>query len=234
MALSLAQGSNNTGVASPATPGSLTPTTGDLMLLFIGVIGTSPTITTPTNWTPIQTQFGSVMAIGLYALPAASGAQNPSAALGGTVTGWIACMFDFTGQGSSSQYEANQGSNVIAATSNNVAGFFPSQSLPMTNMLLFYSICRQTATYTPANSGLNWSATQQAASANGLAVDSFWATNPGPGPFPVAGGSLSASVVWKGASAWFNTINAQPVTTDNIGGNLGVYVPTFYQGMIGG
>lgn len=236
MALALAQGSNSTGTLSPATPGSLTTTAGNLLILVIAAVGTNPTIATPAGWTPLRNNAGATLSVATFIFPAnTGGATNPSSALGGTVTGWGAAMFEFSGQGAASQYETLVGSAILTSAVTGLSNVFPSgQNIPQSNMLWFYTVARATATLATANGGLNWSASQQAVNANGVQIDSFWATNPGPGPFPSGAGTLGGAVASNQVGAWFSSILAGVIDQTIVGGNAGVYVPVFHQGMIGG
>src|SRR5450755_1336753 len=95
-------GSANAATAGPALPGSLTTATGNLLILVIAVVGSStPTIGTPAGWTLIETRaFGTTFTVATFAFANnPGGATNPSSTLGGTVTGWIAEMFEFSGVG---------------------------------------------------------------------------------------------------------------------------------------
>lgn len=235
MAIALAQGSSANGAATPAAPGSLTTTSGNLLILVVFVNGTSPTITTPGGWTLLQGINGASTSMAMYALPNnAGGATNPSVTLGGTVTGWAAGMWEFSGQGSNANYESLLGS-FLQTQSNPVINIFANNAqMPQSNMLFVYAVGRTTATYTATNTGIAWSASQNAQSANGVALDFFWGTNPGPGPFPSALGTFSPSVVGRFIGAWFTSVLAQPVVPANVSGNAGYLVGSFYQGTIGG
>lgn len=239
MAIALAQGASNNGTVTPATPSSLTTTAGNLLILVIFAAGTSPTIATPAGWTLIQRNGGAATVFAMFELAGANnpgGATNPSSVLGGTITGWAAGMWEFSGQGSNLNYETLLGSAVTSQTATAIPNVFAGQPgpMPQTNLLWVYALGYVTATLTAANSGLAWSADQNPQSANGVNLDFFWGTNPGPGPFPSAAGTLNASVASRTVGAWFNSVSSQPMTANNIGGNAGYLVGTFYQGMIGG
>lgn len=238
MAIALAQGASNTGAATPATPSSLTVSAGNLLILAIFVNGTSPTIATPAGWTLVQGVNGGATSMALFMQAnTAGGATNPSSTLGGTVTGWACGMWEFSGQGSNANYEQLLGSNIINQSPPPLTNIFAgqaNQNMPQSNLLFVYAVGRATAVLTPANTGIAWSATQNPVNANGVQLDFFWGTNPGPGPFPSAAGSLGAGVNCRTIGAWFSSALASPFTPANIGGQAGYLVGQFYQGMIGG
>lgn len=239
--VTLVQSGSNNGTTTPATPGSLTLTANNLAVLIIAARGTSPTLTTPTNWTQVQKTSGASVTFALYALLPPNntgGATNPSSTIGGTVTGWIASMFELN-----TGLTANEGLVSSAQSAQSTAALtnvFPGASLSGQNLLFFYSVARLTATLTSPVSGLNWSASVQSqAGVQGLSTDSFWASSfaQGGGPFfsfPVGAGTLGSAVASVQIGAWFNANPTGTVTSDIIGGFAGVYVPQFYQGMIGG
>ncbi len=90
------------GTATPATATIASVATSSLLICIIAAIGTSPTIATPTgnSWVQIQKTNGSTVSFAMYMLAnAASGNHVPSAVLGGTVTGWLLCCYEFTQTG---------------------------------------------------------------------------------------------------------------------------------------
>lgn len=238
MAIALAQGSNNNGTTASATPGSLTPTAGDLLILVVGlsVASGSPTIATPAGWTLVATvPVSATIVVAMFMLQnAAASATNPSSAIGGTTPHWAAQMFDFSGVGSSVANEALIGSATSTQSATALPNVFPATQMPQNNMLWCYSVGRVPANaLTAANAGQQWSATQQAVATN-FQLDFFWATNPGPGLFPTAGGTLAAGNPSSQIGAWFQTQLGNSIDYANIGGQAGVYVPGFFQGSIGG
>lgn len=247
-----AQSSTNNGTATPATPGSLTTTAGNLLLLWIAALGTSPTIATPASWTSVQTVNGATLSFALFILPNnAGGATNPSSVLGGTVTGWVAAMLELTATGSN---EALISSATTSQSTAQLTNIFPTnlgQAIP--TELFVYAIARSgnTSISTPTSGLTNWAppgyqlgASQWSASVRpalnvqGLSMDLYWgpAAPAWPCPFPAGAGLLSAAVASVQIGAWLNSAASQPDTAKNnsIGGLAGAYVGPFNAGMIGG
>jgi hypothetical protein len=250
----VSQQSTNNGTATPATPGSITATANNLLVVIIAVLGTSPTIATPSSagtWTQIQKTSGATLSFAMYMQANnGGGAINPSSVLGGTVTGWIAQIYSFPLTGANCGL---QGSTQTAQSTAQMSNVFAGQGTMSPSLLLCYAVARATATQTIQNSGLaplgpggalvgsspsTWITSQQGqAGVQGLSLDFFWGTNlaQGAGPFPVGQGLLSSAVASVQIAAWFNATLSQPSPVGaNIGGNEGIYVPSFYQGMIGG
>lgn len=236
----------NTGTVSPATPGSLTTVAGNLLFLIVGVIGTSPTITTPASYTQIQKAENASISFGAYfRANGPGGAANPSVTLGGTVTGWYALLAEFSQTGANCALQGSAISNNGALTQ--LPNVFSTQSGLRTipNLLFVSAAARpQASTLTWQNSllaGLNsgetWFADPFAqVQSNGIGINFSWGSNlaKGPGSWPISQGVLSSSGVSVQIGAWFNTTASQPSVGSNIGGNEGIYVPTFFQGMVGG
>jgi hypothetical protein len=245
--------SSNNGTTTPATPGSITAVAGNLLVVVIAALGTSPTIATPTStgtWVQIQKTSGATLSFAMYMQANnAGGAINPSSILGGTVTGWIAEIFEFTQTGANCGLQGSaQGAQSTAQLPNIFAGLgamFP-------NLLYVYAVARATATQVIQNGGLapinqsgvvagsapsTWTSSQlPQAGVQGLSLDFFWGSNlaQGPGPFPAGQGLLSSGVASVQIAAWFNTTASNSQVAGNIGGSEGIYVPQFYQGMVGG
>lgn len=243
--VSLPRSSANNGAATPATTGSITAVVGDLLICCITVIGTNPTIATPTGggtWQVLQNQSGSVVTMGTFFLPnSAGGATNPSAVLGGTVTGWVATIYEFTQTGSNCTNQGNAGRSLTQAAVTDIFNGQIGQTIPQ--LLFIMTIGRaSTNAFTPAFTGLGpsntsgWSASVLPQNAQGCQQDFYWGTNlaQGVGAWPTAPGTLGSSAVWKVAGAWFNTLGSNPSFGDNVSGSSGIYVPAQYQGMIGG
>lgn len=245
--------SSNNGTATPATPGSITAVAGNLLVVVIAALGTSPTIATPTSagtWTQIQKTSGATLSFAMYMQASnAGGAINPSSILGGTVTGWIAEIFEFTATGANCGL---QGSNQAAQSTAQLLNIFAGLSQMNPDLLFCYAVARATATQVIQNSGLapinqqgiivgsaptTWTTSQlPQAGVQGLSLDFFWGTNlaQGVGPYPVGQGLLSSGVASVQIAAWFNAALAPAQVPGNIGGSEGIYVPPFYQGMVGG
>jgi hypothetical protein len=245
--VTLVQSASNNGTTTPATTSSITATAGNLLVVVIAALGTSPTIATPTGggtWTQVQKAAGSSLSFAMYMqVNGAGGATNPSAVLGGTVTGWVAGIFEFTQTGANCGLQgSNQNALSVAQLTNIFSNVPAGQSFP--NLLFVYSVARTTATITPANSGLTgqnsgttWSTTvQPQAGVQGISLDTYWGSNlaVGPGAWPTAAGLLSGAVASVAIGAYFNTTASQPFIGDNVGGYSGRYVPNQFQGMIGG
>jgi hypothetical protein len=244
--VTLPRSNSNNGTATPATTGSITAVAGNLLIVVITALGTSPTVATPTSagtWTQIQNVTGSTVTTAVFMQANnAGGAINPSSVLGGTVTGWVAAIFEFTQTGANCGL---QGSANRSANSATVTDVFSNQAGATIPQLLFiYAIGRATDVFTPAFTGLGpggtsgWSASvQPQVGVQGISQDFYWGTNlsQGPGAWPTAPGTLATSTIWKSAGAWFND-TATPVgnVNDNVNGNQGSFVGPYYQGMIGG
>lgn len=229
------------GTATPATATLTGVAAADLLICVIAALGTSPTIATPTGdtWTVISNQSGSGLSFAMFMLAnAGAGSHVPSSVLGGTVTGWICEVFEFTATGPNCglQGSAGQGSAVAQ-----LVNLFPTSGTTLYNELFVYAVARVTATLTPQNSFggplAAWSpSVLPQAGVQGMSLDFFWASGlgQGVGQYPSASGLLSSAVSNRIILAWFNTIAAQPSAQDNIGGSSGVLVGGQYAGMIGG
>src|SRR4030095_2850996 len=120
--VTLAQSASNNGNATPATTSSITAVAGNLLLVLITAIGTNPTVATPTGggtWTEVQKLTGSTVTTALYMQAnGAGGATNPSSVLGGTITGWVAAIYEFsaTGANCALQGSANRSLTQVAVT----------------------------------------------------------------------------------------------------------------------
>lgn len=237
------------GTATPATATLAGVVAGDLLVCIIAVLGTSPTIATPTGdaWIQVQKTQGATLSFAMYILPnAGAGSHVPSAVLAGTVTGWILEVFEFTQTGANCGL---QGSAVLNSAVAQLTNIFPATGNTLSNELFVYAVARATATMTPQNSfqGLSvygaqtslaaWSASVlPQAGVQGMSLDFFWASGlgQGVGQYPQASGLLSGAVASVAIAAWLNTIATQPSNNDNIYGNNGVLVGGNYQGMLGG
>lgn len=240
--VTLAQSASNNGTATPATPSSITATAGNLLVLGITAIGTNPTIATPAGWTLAENVGGTAVTAALFYRPNnAGGAFNPSSTLGGTITGWVAAILEFSQTGANCQ---KQFSRQLSATSATVTDMFASQGNQMIPGLLFvYIIGRATNVFTPAFTGLGpsntsgWSSSvQPQVGVQGISQDMYWGSNLGQGgfsPYPSVPGTLASSATFKAAVAWFNTTATQPFQNANIGGSEGSYQGS-YQGTVGG
>jgi len=245
--------SSNNGTATPATTGSITAVAGNLLVVIIAVLGTSPTIATPTSagtWTQIQKTSGATLSFAMY-LQAnnAGGAINPSSVLGGTVTGWIAEIFEFSATGANC---ALQSSVQTAQSTAQLVNIFAGLQQMQPELLFCYAVARATATQVIQNTGLapinqqgivvgspptTWTASQlPQAGVQGLSLDFFWGSNlaQGVGPYPTGLGLLSSGVASVQIAAWFNTIASPSQVAGNVGGSEGIYVGPFYQGIVGG
>jgi hypothetical protein len=247
--VTLANSSGNTGNATPATPGSITATASNLLILVITAVGTNPTIATPATWTQIRKFQGSTRASAMYMLAGSSqagGATNPSSTLGGTITGWCAIIGEFSQTGNNCGLQGSTSTTFSSQTQ--LTDSFSSQiGQTNSNTLFIYEVDRPTATLTAQNSGsaglnsgeaASWTTTAISEAGNGCATDLFWFSNlaKGPGAWPVAKGLFGSGTNATAISAWFNTVASQPgygVSALN-NGNEGIMVGTYYQGMIGG
>lgn len=237
--VSLPRSNSNNGTATPASPGSITAVAGDALFIVIAALGTSPTIAAPSGFSTIEIVNGATLSCGLFKqLNTGGGAINPNAVLGGTVTGWVAIIVEFTQTGANCGI---QGSNHLASSVAQLTNLFPTTGQTLSNELFIYAVARATATLTPQNSFNSplavWSASvQPQAGVQGLSLDFFWASGlgQGVGQYPQASGLLSAAVASVAVGAWVNTTASQPSNNDNVNGQAGLYVPQQYAGMIGG
>ncbi len=245
--------SSNNGTATPATSGSITAVSPNLLVAIIAALGTNPTIATPTSagtWTQIQKTQGATLSFAMYMQAAnAGGAINPSSVLGGTITGWIAQIFEFPQTGANCGL---QGSAMTAQSTAQLVNIFAGQQQMIPELLFCYAVARATATQVIQNAGLapinqqgmltggsptTWLApTLPQAGVQGLSLDFFWGTNlgQGVGPYPVGQGLLSSAVASVQIAAWFNALINPPGIAANVGGSEGNYFGPFYSGMTGG
>lgn len=229
------------GTVTPATATLASVAAGDLLICVIAALGTSPTIATPTgdNWSVIDRRQGGSLAFAMFMLSnAGAGSHTPSAVLGGTITGWICEVFEFTATNANTGL---QGEASIQNAGTQLANIFPTSGQTLSNELFVYAVARTTATLTPQNSFQSplsvWSnSVLPQAGVQGLSLDFFWASGlgQGVGQYPAASGLLGVNVGFIQIGAWFNTVASQPSNQDNIGGNSGVLVGGQYAGMIGG
>lgn len=257
--VTLPRSQTGNGTATPATAALAGVVSGDLLVCYIGCVGSTATsIATPTGdtWVSVQNQAGSgsgVPSFGMFILTnAGAGTHTPSSVLTGTLTGWIIVVLEFTATG------ANEGLISSAVQTSAVAQLtnaFPvnlGQAQP--NELFLYSVLRIGATTISApTSGLTnwappgyvqgasqWSASQAGlANIQGLSIDTYFgdSNNSWPCPYPGGAGLLSAAVNSVQIAAWLNaqaTIPSAGGTIVNIGGLGGSYVGPFFQGMVGG
>lgn len=250
--ITLAQSGTNNGTATPATPGSLTTTAGNLLVLAIAVAGTSPTASTPASWTAVQNSAGATLTVALFIRPNnPGGATNPSSTLGGTVTGWIAVMYELTATGTN---EGLISSAVTAQSTAALTNIFPTnlgQAQP-TELFLYVVGSLGNNPLSGATAGLtNWappgyaqgasqwsSSVQSQTNVRGLTLDNFWGTSAAawPCPYPTGAGNITNAVASVQIGAWLNSAATQPDTAKaaNIGGLQGSYVGPYNAGMIGG
>jgi len=242
--VTLAQSGSNNGTTSPATPGSLTLTAGNLAVFIVIVAGTSPTIATPASWTLVRKTEQASRSLGMFMLANnAGGATNPSSTLGGTVTGWYAIMLEFPQTGANCGL---QGSAVAFATDNPISNIFGNQKVQtIPNLLFIYTIGAQNtntiSTVLSGTAGLNsgetWSSSvQDTSNSQGNQLHTYWASNlaKGPGSWPTNTTTIDAGGFSYEIGAWFNTTASQPSIGAPTGGKSGLYVPNQYQGMTGG
>jgi hypothetical protein len=247
------QGNKNSGTVTPATPGSITAAAGDLLVVVIAALGTSPTIATPTSagtWVQIQKTQGATLSFAMYMQTNnAGGAINPSSVLGGTVTGWVASILEFTATGANCGL---QGSVQTAQSTAQLVNIFAGLGQMNPELLFCYAVARATATQIIQNTGLapinqqgmlvgsppsTWVQSQfPEAGVQGLSLDFFWGTNlaQGIGPYPVGQGILSSAVASVQIAAWFNAVINPPGNPANVYGSEGSYFGPFYSGMTGG
>lgn len=251
-ALTLAQSGTNNGTATPATPGSLTTTVGNLLVLAVAVAGTNPTASTPAGWTAVQNSAGATLTVALFIRPNnPGGATNPSSTLGGTVTGWIAVMYELNATGTN---EGLISSAVSTQSTAALANIFPTnlgQAQP--NELFLYVVgslgnnplsgaVSGLNNFAPpgyANAGSGWSGSiQSQTNVRGLTLDNFWGSAAAafPCPYPSGAGNITNAVASVQIGAWLNSAATIPsgLIQADIGGLSGNYVPSFNQGMIGG
>lgn len=234
--------SSSTGTATPSSTNSITAVAGNLLVCIVVAIGTNPTIATPTGlgtWIQAQKTQGATLSAAMYYLANnPGGAVNPSAVLGGTVTGWYSVILEFTATGANCGL---QGSAQLASAIAQLTNVFPGGGNTLSNELFVYTVARASAGITPQNTFLGplsvWSASvQNISNVQGLSVDTYWASGlgQGVGQYPQASGLLGGAVASVAIGAWFNTSASQSSNNDNVGGNNGILVGGNFQGMIGG
>lgn len=248
MAIGLLQSAVTHSVA-PA-PASITPTlgagstAGNLLLIVVVVSGSSPTITTPTNWTLIQSVGDATIRCALFAFPINSGGiTSVAVTLGSTTAGGAAAgIFEFNGQGTLAQYQQLINSyNVAPVVSTSFANVFPNGPISNSQQLFVYITGRVFGSSTQVNTGLNWSAAlfdSSTGATTDVIFSLIWGVNPGPGMMPVTGGTLGSSVDHIQIGAHWNSIGdptlGLPFGFTTVGGSRGCLVGNFYQGIIGG
>lgn len=250
--VTLVQSGTNNGTATPATPGSLTTTAGNLLILAIATIGTSPVMGLPTGFSTTSNNSGAVLSVGLWKLiNNPGGATNPSSTLTGTVTGWVAVMLELTAVGTIVSQIGTNPSNNSTAQLPNVIPTNLGQA-PVGNLFVYVVARTGTNTVSAPTSGLNnwappgyapgasqWSSSVQPLSGvQGLSMDLYWGVVPGdyPQPYPQAAGLLSAAVTSTQIAGWYSTNQTTPTTGKDavISGGRGTVVAPFNQGMVGG
>lgn len=235
------------GTATPATATIANTGAGNLLVCIVAVLGTNPTIAGPSDnqWSQVQNKSGASLSFALFIRTNSPGGSiAPSCVLGGTVTGWIMEIFEFTQTNSNT---SAQGSAMLTSAVAQLTNIFPTSGQTLYNELFVYAVARVTATLTPQNS-FQQNSIQQAplsvwsnsvlpqAGVQGMSVDFFWASGlgQGVGQYPSASGLLSGAVASVAIAAWFNTVASQPTTETNVAGVPGQLVGQFFQGMIGG
>lgn len=241
--VTLAQSGTANGVATPATMTLTGATLGNLLVCCVYAAGTSPTVATPTGdaWVQAQKVTGASFTTAMYYLVnAAAGSHTPSSVLGGTITGWVILMFEFSACGANCGLQGSNNTSLGVAQLTNI---FPTTGITLSNELFLYAVARTgTNTFTPQNSFISplavWSPSVQPFSGvQGISGDFFWASNlgQGVGQYPTASGLISTSAQSKNLAAWFNTIASQGLGAGEwIGGKSGITVPQHYRGMVGG
>lgn len=234
----------NSGVAASAATGptSISPalTTaskqGNCLVLAVLVTGTTAvSITTPANWTFLANGAqGTVFLLDLFIFPNnPGGITSVTVTVTATVGNAAAAIFEFSGTGPMTQ-EKVQGFAQLAITS---YGNQMNPYVPYGNELLFYVAGFNPATLTPANSA-EWSSAVGTVVSTGGAPNAqlacFWGNPPASIPNSVIGGSLSASVNAGVVELRFVNGTIPALVQDNINGQSGIFVPSFYQGQIGG
>lgn len=243
--VTLPRSNSNNGTATPATTGSITAVAGNLLIVIITAQGTSPTIATPTGggtWTQIQNVTGSAVTSAMFMQAnGAGGATNPSSVLGGTIAGWIACIYEFTATGNNCALQSSTSRSQTSAAVSDIFDAQTNQTIP--GLLFVYSIGRATNVFTPAFTGLGpsgtsgWSASvQPQVGVQGISQDFYWGSNlaQGPGSWPTAAGTLASSAVWKVIAAWFNTTASHDLVGTTTSGSRGQFRGPFFSGMTGG
>lgn len=238
MAIALKQSGQTS--SSAVSPTSITPslgvasTAGNLLLLTVVVTGNPVSITTPANWTLVSSStIAGALSVALFMQANAPSLTSQAVTITATGGGASASIFEFSGVGPTIQVEASGQAN---ATSNSYGTGLTPATVPFANELLFYVVGFAAATLTPSNS-FEWSGNTAGAVSTGgtpnAQIANFWGISPGNFPSSIGGG-FSASVVHGQVEGRFFVQGSDSITLDIVGGNAGIYVPTFYQGMIGG
>lgn len=237
---SILTSASSASAPTSATIGSIPATVAGNLLLFAVACTSSgtPTITSPGgSWTQIFNVSKSGLAYALFAnLNNAGGVTSVSATLATTTAGGAVAHFAElqgigTGQANDSQVTASGATATVA---------WPSISPVLNNQeLLYYGVARASATYTPNNTAEwnlgNVSTTSTGATTN-CSLDSFFGIMPYELSQPSGGGTLGSAVANYIGFADFLHSLAFPMglSYTPAGGNAGLYVGKFNQGMIGG
>lgn len=227
-----------TAASSAASPTSITPTlaaastAGNLLIIAVAVTGTSPTITTPTNWASLGANSQAGLAFVLYRYENnPGGITSVVITVGGTGGGAVAAIFEFQGM---TPYKFDTNATQASAGSTSYA----NKALAVTtryNDLLFYATAFAAATLTPSNTN-EWSPVIAAISTNGTPnaqLGCFWGLSV-LNSTETMSGTFNASVVNAQTIARYIVAGSQQETYNNVGGMSGQLVGQFFQGMIGG
>ena len=239
MAVTLAQSAS--AASSAASPTSITPTlsggstAGNLLILAVCCTGTSPTITTPANWTLQVATVSATLALAVF-----TRINNP-----GNITA-VAVTITATGGGAVASLCEFSRSIVAASVEATYAfqgafgsfGLGPSAPLQI-GELTFITFGYQAATLTTGQKTQNMSANvASAVSTNGTPnaqIANFWGENSGATALEAPNISVSIPAVTAGETLIrLTTADSSPLTNDLVSGQSGIYVPQFYQGSIGG
>lgn len=241
MAVSLVQ--SPAGVASSAnSPTSLavtwaSTTAGNLLVLFVSVTGSaSPTVTTPTNWTVLQSITTTLISGYVFVFP-----NNPGGLTGLTLScsatngGISASFMEFSSMPPATNLEYSFTTN---ATGTVIPPLF-TQNVGNTNDL---SLAFIFSNATGSVSTLAFRSPEWAGNVNGVGStaattntrnNTYWAVSID-GNTPTLAGSINVSVIWGAIVVRLVSTLSGHVTYTAAGGPPGIYVGPFYQGTIGG
>lgn len=240
MAIGLVQSpSGNASIAnSPTTLVASWAATagGNLLVLMVSVTGTNPTVTTPLNWFQIISSVTSTISTYIFVFPSSTPGMTGLTLSCSAVNGGIsASFFEFSGMPGSFNVTYGNGN----AGTGTVVPQLVNQNIENTNELSLVLVANNaTATFTSGSSRTS----EWAGNVNGIASttattnvrnNTYWATN-ADGDTPLISGTLSGSVIWAAVTARLTSLTSGGITYDSIGGNSGILVGQFFQGMIGG
>lgn len=239
----------NSGKANStvAAPTSITPaltvasTAGNFLLLVVSVTGTSPTITTPANWSnPVAVGSSPTTLTDVFIYPNNPGGITSVAVTVGSTTagGAVASIYEFSGV--SSTLRSSSVTNLFTNNGVGTSGSIQTPNNFQTVDTLAVTVSgRVASTITPTfDSFYTWSTSVQGAVSTGATTnvqqDVYWTEILSSGPLPDFSATYGSSVNHEEIIILFSTLNSFKQNVTSVGGVIGTLVGQHYQGMIGG